>query len=71
MSLVTIASSAPASYQAVPRENPDVDFERRWSDWKARGLAHDRAIRRRVRVVALVTAVIAVAVLVAYGLLSS
>jgi len=70
MSIVTLPTYVPPSQPSVTK-SPDVEFERRWTAWKARGLAHERTIRRRFVIVALVTAVIAVAALAAYGLLSS
>jgi hypothetical protein len=30
----------------------DPDFDARWAAWLARGVAHDRAVRRRLIVVA-------------------
>ncbi len=47
MSIVTLRSSAPTNYAPVLAENPDADFERRWTAWIARGLAHDAVIRQR------------------------
>jgi hypothetical protein len=67
MSIVTFPTAAPAS---LPADRSDVDFERRWTEWRARGFAHDRIVRRRLRVLVIVTAVIAVGAVVAYGLLS-
>lgn len=71
MPIVTLPASAPTSYQSLPTENPDAEFERRWSAWKARGVTHERAVRQRFLSVAIVTVVIAVAALIAYALLSS
>jgi len=53
-----------------PNENPDIEFERRWTAWEARGLAHERTVRRRFLTVVIVTAAIALAALFAYKLLS-
>lgn len=49
----------------------DLDFERRWSAWMARGRALDRTVRRRLVLSASVMATIAIGVLIAYTLLSS
>lgn len=49
---------------------PDADFERRWVAWKARGLAHERIVRRQFVASATVIAVIALGVLIAYALRS-
>ena len=48
--------------------SPDPDFERRWNAWTARGLAHDRMVRRRFIVSAQVAATVAASVLIAYTL---
>jgi hypothetical protein len=46
----------------------DADFERRWVAWQARGCAHERVVRRRFIVCAIVVATIAIGALAAYGL---
>ena len=48
--------SAPA---LIPREPRAVDeeFEARWAAWRARGAAHDRAVRRRFSLVAPLVAI--------------
>jgi hypothetical protein len=45
----------------------DADFERRWTDWKARGLAHERLVRYRFVTGVSIAAVLAFAALLAYG----
>ena len=70
MSIVAASTAAPTSYRSVPTENPDIEFERRWTAWEARGLAHERTVRRRFLTVVIVTAAIAVAALFAHKLLS-
>ena len=67
MSIVTFPS--PTDQTAVLTETPAVEFERRWAAWLARGLAHDRVVRQRFIVVAIVTGAIALAVAIVYGLL--
>ena len=47
----------------------DPDFEARWAAWRRRGVAHDRAVRRRVVLVAGVVGIVATAVAIAYMLL--
>lgn len=69
MSIVTLRSSMPAGYVSPQTENSDADFERRWTAWKARGLAHDRVVRQRFIVVAVFAGVIALAAVIASGLL--
>lgn len=54
----------------IATESLDADFERRWIAWKARGVAHERAVRRRLGVWAIVIATIAIG-LIAYALLAS
>ena len=39
----------------------DPAFEARWAAWIARGAAHDRAVRRRVRFAAPLAAIAAIA----------
>ena len=46
----------------------DAEFERRWSAWQARGRVHERAVRRRFGIAAIVTAVTAVVACLTYGL---
>lgn len=38
----------------------DADFERRWAAWQARGKAHERAVHRRLFILAPAAAVAAV-----------
>ena len=48
---------------------PDADFEARWAAWRTRGLAHERAVRRKLTLVAGVAGIVATAVATAYTLL--
>ena len=48
---------------------PDADFEARWAAWRTRGLAHERAVRRKLTFVAGVAGIVATAVAIAYALL--
>ncbi|MCC6987802.1 MAG: hypothetical protein IT181_02315 [Acidobacteria bacterium] len=50
-------------------DDHDHGFERRWSDWKARGRAHERAVRKRFAVVTTVAGPFAAAAFVMYVLL--
>jgi len=43
----------------------DPDFEVHWAAWKARGVAHDRAVRRRLAIAA---AAMAIPAAILYGL---
>jgi len=52
-------------------ESPDADFERRWSAWKARGLARERIIRRRFVGSAIIIAFIALIAIIGYFVFSS
>jgi hypothetical protein len=36
----------------------DPAFDERWAAWRARGLRHEKAVRRRLRVIASVIAVV-------------
>jgi hypothetical protein len=40
-------------------QRTDADFERRWSAWQARGKAHERAVHRRLFILAPAAAVAA------------
>ena len=71
MSIVTLRASAPAGYSSFLTEHPEADFERRWAAWQARGLAHDRIVRQRLIVVAILTGAIVIAAAIIYGLLAA
>jgi hypothetical protein len=71
MSIVTLRASAPVGYSSVLPETPDAAFERRWTAWQARGLAHDRVIRQRFIIVGILAGAIALAAPIAYGLLAA
>ena len=45
---------------------PEADFEARWAAWRARDVAHERAVRRKL---ILVAGTIATAAAIAYTLL--
>ena len=70
MSIVTHRASMPVGYHSPLTQGPDADFERRWTAWQARGLAHDLLLRQRFTVVAILAAVIALGAVMAYGLFS-
>ena len=71
MSTATLAPPTPPSHRSVPTGDPDADVGRRWIAWTARGRAHQRSVRRRSRIVAIVIVAMAAAALVAYGFLLS
>ena len=48
---------------------PDADFEARWAAWRTRGLAHERAVRRKLTLVTGVAGIVATAAAIAYTLL--
>ena len=48
---------------------PDADFEARWAAWRTRDVAHERAVRRTLTLVAGVVGIVATAVAIAYMLL--
>ena len=48
---------------------PDTDFEVRWAAWRTRGVAHERAVRRKLILVASLVGILATAVAIAYALL--
>lgn len=64
----------PVTLISVPADNRSTEhhqhseFEQRWNAWQMRGRVHERAVRRRFAIVAIVAAAIAVAVYLAYRL---
>ena len=46
-----------AAFQSAPLVAVDGDFETRWAAWVARGLVHERRVRRRFVVSAAVIAI--------------
>ena len=48
---------------------PDTDFEVRWAAWRTRGVAHERAVRRQLILVARLAGTLATAAAIAYTLL--
>lgn len=70
MSIAASSSSTPAGYHSTRAVDPDADFERRWTAWKARGLAHERAATRRFMSVAILAGTIATAAAIGYSLLA-
>jgi hypothetical protein len=52
--------------QPVVLEATGTSFEERWAAWQARGVAHDRAVRRKMMIAA---PVVAAGVVVLYALL--
>ena len=46
-----------------------ADFEARWTAWRARGLAHERAVGRKLTLVAGVAGIVGTAVAIAHTLL--
>ena len=55
----TFASPAAPARQAAEPSGLDADFEARWTAWRARGEVHERAVRRRLLMLAPVAAVAA------------
>ena len=48
---------------------PNTDFEVHWAAWRTRGGAHDRAVRRKLILVATLAGTLATAAAIAYTLL--
>jgi hypothetical protein len=44
---------------------PFLSFDERWDAWQAKGVAHDRAVRRKLAIAAPVVAIVAAAILYA------
>jgi hypothetical protein len=55
----------------IVTESPNADFERRWNAWKARGLAHERVVRRRFVGATIIIAFIALIAIIGYFVFSS
>jgi hypothetical protein len=53
------ASPAATARPAAEPAGLDADFEARWIAWRARGEVHERAVRRRLLMLAPVVAVAA------------
>jgi hypothetical protein len=53
----SVSESSRSTSQSAGPISPDPDFEVRWAAWKARGAAHDRAVRRRLAIAAAVLAI--------------
>lgn len=70
MSTESTAPSPPATggYSRVAGA-PSSDFEGRWAAWRARGAAHDRAVRRKAMFAASLAGALATALGIAYTLL--
>ena len=45
---------------------PDTDFEVRWAAWRTRGVAHERAVWRKLVLVASLAGTLTTAVAIAY-----
>ena len=54
---------------SVVAVSPETDFEVRWAAWRRRGVAHERAVRRKLILVASLAGILATAVAIAYTLL--
>ena len=48
---------------------PEADFEARWAAWRARGIAHERAVRRKLILIVGVAGAVATIAAIAYALL--
>jgi small-conductance mechanosensitive channel len=57
---VVVAPSAAALSPAVPAA---ASFEEKWAAWQAKGVAHDRAVRRKMTVAAPILIVVAAVVM--------
>ena len=71
--MIRTESTAPipvntGGYSAVAIA-PDTDFEVRWAAGQARGVAHERAVRRTLILVASLAGTLATAAAIAYTLL--
>jgi hypothetical protein len=65
----TVAVSVRTDGHSAVAIATDADFEGRWTAWRVRGRAHERAVRRTLVLVAGVAAIVATAAAMAYTLL--
>lgn len=66
--LSAAATPLVGSYAAAPALLAEDGSEERWAAWRAKGAAHDRAVRRKlVRVVPIVIGLIAAAIFMLVG----
>ena len=65
----TVADPVSSGGSSAVTIAPDSDFDARWEAWRARSIAHERAVRRKLRVVPSVGGAIATAMAIAYALL--
>jgi hypothetical protein len=68
---IAVTASTTPSHPPATTGSTDIEFDRRWAAWKARGLARERSTRRRLLRVAIVVVAIAVVSLAAYALRSA
>jgi hypothetical protein len=69
VSVVVTPSSTPVNQVSTRAVDPGADFEMRWTAWKLRGLAHERAVTHRLVTAAILAGTIAMAVF-GYSVLS-
>jgi hypothetical protein len=58
MSIEGSAAPAPGAIASV--FGPEVEtFDERWAAWRAKGVAHDRAVRRKIAIAAPIVIIVA------------
>ena len=65
----TVGVAVSTGGHAAGASAPDADFEARWAVWRTRGLAHERAVRRKLTLVTALASIVATAAAIAYMLL--
>lgn len=61
---VQIAAERPR--EAIPIAGPEAaSFDERWAAWRAKGVAHDRAVRRRMAIAAPILLIVVAVVMYA------
>ena len=69
-STVAVPLSTTEYSAAATAPGADVaDIEARWENWRTRGIAHERAARRKLTLFGAVAGSVAIAVAIAYSLL--
>ena len=64
--LVVDSPFTPEVPTSIPAREP-ASFDERWTAWQAKGVAHDRAVRRKMAIAAPVVIIVAVIIYTLLG----
>jgi hypothetical protein len=65
MAVETSPVAAPEAPTSTPTR--EASFDERWAAWQAKGAAHDRAVRRKMEIVAPILIIVAVVIYALFG----